>query len=221
MRSRSPTTTGSRSFNRNGVVVARAVVSHRVPSGVGLMYHSQDRHVNVPLSEITEHARRHGQLRHPHLDEADAPDRRIRTALVRLQLLRPDAAPSATRWSPCASCRGRLATDAGSCPDRDGDEPRQVHRVPHLLGHLQERLDEPPRHGVRLVQRRRDEARGSATRSSWEDQDRWKGGWELNRAASCGSGQAVACASSRRSSSTPSCPRSTTTTSPGRTTTRR
>ena len=41
-------------FNRNGVVVARAVVSHRVPSGVGLMYHSQDRHVNVPLSEITE-----------------------------------------------------------------------------------------------------------------------------------------------------------------------
>jgi nitrate reductase alpha subunit len=41
-------------FNRNGVVVARAVVSHRVPSGVGLMYHSQDRHVNVPISEITE-----------------------------------------------------------------------------------------------------------------------------------------------------------------------
>jgi nitrate reductase alpha subunit len=41
-------------FNRNGVVVARAVVSHRIPPGIGLMYHSQDRHVNVPLSEITE-----------------------------------------------------------------------------------------------------------------------------------------------------------------------
>ena len=41
-------------FNRNGVVVARAVVSHRIPPGVGLMYHSQDRHVNVPLSELTE-----------------------------------------------------------------------------------------------------------------------------------------------------------------------
>ena len=40
-------------FNRNGVVVARAVVSHRVPPGVGMMYHSQDRHVNVPLSELS------------------------------------------------------------------------------------------------------------------------------------------------------------------------
>jgi nitrate reductase alpha subunit len=40
-------------FNRNGVVIARAVVSHRVPKGVGLMYHSQDRHVNVPRSELS------------------------------------------------------------------------------------------------------------------------------------------------------------------------
>jgi len=40
-------------FNRNGVVVARAVVSHRVPPGIGLMYHSQDRHVNVPRSELS------------------------------------------------------------------------------------------------------------------------------------------------------------------------
>ena len=40
-------------FNRNGVIVCRAVVSHRVPSGVGLMYHSQDRHVNVPKSELS------------------------------------------------------------------------------------------------------------------------------------------------------------------------
>jgi nitrate reductase alpha subunit len=40
-------------FNRNGVVVCRAVVSHRVPQGVGLMYHSQDRHVNVPRSELS------------------------------------------------------------------------------------------------------------------------------------------------------------------------
>ena len=29
------------------------VVSHRVPSGVALYYHSQDRHVNVPVSEIS------------------------------------------------------------------------------------------------------------------------------------------------------------------------
>jgi nitrate reductase alpha subunit len=40
-------------FNRNGVIVCRAVVSHRIPQGVSLMYHSQDRHVNVPLSELS------------------------------------------------------------------------------------------------------------------------------------------------------------------------
>ncbi len=40
-------------FNRNGVIVCRAVVSHRVPPGIGLMYHSQDRHVNVPRSELS------------------------------------------------------------------------------------------------------------------------------------------------------------------------
>jgi len=40
-------------FNRNGVIVCRAVVSHRVPKGIGLMYHAQDRHLNVPRSELS------------------------------------------------------------------------------------------------------------------------------------------------------------------------
>jgi nitrate reductase beta subunit len=31
--------------------------------------------------------------------------------------------------------------------------------VPYLLGHLQERLDQPRGHGIRLVQQRRDQAR--------------------------------------------------------------
>jgi len=39
-------------YNRNGVVVTRAVVSHRVPEGVCLMYHSKDRQIATPLSEI-------------------------------------------------------------------------------------------------------------------------------------------------------------------------
>ena len=40
-------------FNRNGVVAARAVVSHRIPEGTTIMYHSQDRHLNVPISEVS------------------------------------------------------------------------------------------------------------------------------------------------------------------------
>ena len=34
-------------------MACRAAVSHRVPPGVALFYHSQDRHVNVPLSEVS------------------------------------------------------------------------------------------------------------------------------------------------------------------------
>ncbi|WP_083895534.1 nitrate reductase subunit alpha [Nocardia jiangxiensis] len=34
--------------NRNGVVVARAIVSHRMPEGTVFMYHAQDRAVGVP-----------------------------------------------------------------------------------------------------------------------------------------------------------------------------
>jgi nitrate reductase alpha subunit len=40
-------------YNKHGVVACRAAVSHRVPPGVALFYHSQDRHVNVPLSEVS------------------------------------------------------------------------------------------------------------------------------------------------------------------------
>jgi nitrate reductase alpha subunit len=39
--------------NRNGVVVARAVVSHRMPEGTVYMHHAQDRLVDVPRSETS------------------------------------------------------------------------------------------------------------------------------------------------------------------------
>ena len=80
--------------NRNGVIACRAVVSHRIPEGSAFMYHSQDRHVNVPISETSGHARRHRQLRHADHHQADAPDRRVRAALLGLQLLRRDRIPA-------------------------------------------------------------------------------------------------------------------------------
>ncbi|MFF3499372.1 nitrate reductase subunit alpha [Streptomyces sp. NPDC003247] len=39
--------------NRNGVVVARAVVSHRMPAGTVYMHHAQERTVGVPRAETT------------------------------------------------------------------------------------------------------------------------------------------------------------------------
>lgn len=41
-------------FNRNGVVVARAVVSHRLPRGIAFMHHAQDRHIHVPGTDLTK-----------------------------------------------------------------------------------------------------------------------------------------------------------------------
>jgi nitrate reductase alpha subunit len=40
-------------YNLNGALVARAVVSQRVPEGMVLMYHAQEKIVNVPGSEVT------------------------------------------------------------------------------------------------------------------------------------------------------------------------
>ncbi|WP_338748159.1 nitrate reductase subunit alpha [Janibacter alittae] len=40
--------------NRNGVVAARAIVSHRMPEGTVFMHHAQDRLIDVPLTETDQ-----------------------------------------------------------------------------------------------------------------------------------------------------------------------
>ena len=40
-------------FNSNGALTARAVVSQRVPAGMTMMYHAQERITNIPGSEVT------------------------------------------------------------------------------------------------------------------------------------------------------------------------
>ncbi len=40
-------------YNRNGVVVARAVVTHRMPQGTAYMYHAKDRTIDTPKSELS------------------------------------------------------------------------------------------------------------------------------------------------------------------------
>jgi len=41
-------------FNVNGALAARAVVSQRVPEGMSMMYHAQERIVNIPGAETTQ-----------------------------------------------------------------------------------------------------------------------------------------------------------------------
>jgi nitrate reductase alpha subunit len=40
-------------YNVNGAITARAIVSQRVPEGMSLMYHAQEKIVNVPISNLT------------------------------------------------------------------------------------------------------------------------------------------------------------------------
>jgi len=42
-------------YNVNGAIAARAVVSQRVNEGMCMMYHAQEKIVNVPGSEVTGH----------------------------------------------------------------------------------------------------------------------------------------------------------------------
>jgi nitrate reductase alpha subunit len=40
-------------FNVNGVIMAKAVVSHRIPTGKAFMYHAQERLINTPGSKMS------------------------------------------------------------------------------------------------------------------------------------------------------------------------
>jgi nitrate reductase alpha subunit len=40
-------------YNSNGAIAARAVVSQRVPAGMVMMYHAQEKIINTPLSQMT------------------------------------------------------------------------------------------------------------------------------------------------------------------------
>jgi nitrate reductase alpha subunit len=42
-------------YNTNGAIAARAVVSQRVPEGMVMMYHAQEKIINTPLSQVTGH----------------------------------------------------------------------------------------------------------------------------------------------------------------------
>ncbi len=77
-------------YNTNGALVARAVVSQRVPEGHGA--HVSRAGKDRERAGIGNHggARRHPQLGHACGGEAHAHDRRLRAAELRLQLLRHD-----------------------------------------------------------------------------------------------------------------------------------
>jgi nitrate reductase alpha subunit len=121
-------------FNVNGAIAARAVVSQRVNPG---MVHDVPRPgEDREHARIGDHrrARRHPQLGDAHRAQAHPHDRRLRAAVLRLQLLRARSAPTATSSSSCARWQGRLAGRArGRRPHEacQSDEPRRRQDESH------------------------------------------------------------------------------------------
>ena len=179
-RSASPTTTGSRPYNRNGVVACRATVSHRIPEGTCLMYHAKDRHLNVPLTEIAGQARRHRQLADADRDEADPLHRRLRAALVRLQLLRADRL-AARRGDRAAQARG-----GGEVRMRIRAQVGMVMNLDKCIGchtcSVTCKQVWTNRPGAEYMWFNDVETKpGVGYPKRWEDQEQWRGGWELDR----------------------------------------
>ena len=138
-----------------------------------MMYHAQEKIVNMPGSEVTG---QRGGIHNSVTRAVLKPTHMIggyAQQILWLQLLRHcRLQPRRVHHHP-AHGQGRLAGRHAtahqsrrrrSCHEnpranRDGAEPRQVHRLPHLLRHLQERVDQPRGHRIRVVQQCGDQAR--------------------------------------------------------------
>ncbi len=81
-------------FNANGVVMAKAVVSPRIPPGKAFMYHAQERLINTPGSKLSGQTGRDPQQCHPDHGQTHPHDRRVCPAELWVQLLRPGRLPA-------------------------------------------------------------------------------------------------------------------------------
>ena len=176
----SPTTTGWRSTT--AMAPSRAAPPSRTacPRGVALFYHSQDRHVNVPVSEISgaRGGTDNSLTRIP--IKPTPPDRRLRPALVELQLLRADgpaARPADHR--PQAAQRGglRMRVRAQMGMVMNLDKCIGCHTCSVTCKNVWTN-----RPGTEYVWFNNVETKpGRGYPRDYEDQDRWHGGWKLDR----------------------------------------
>ena len=149
--------------NRNGVLVCRAIVSHRMPEGVVYVHHAQERTIDVPLTETTgTRGGIHNSLTRLLIKPSHLAGGYAQTAFAFNYLgptgnQRDEVTVVRRRSQEVRYCCG--VSDEGHGTDGDGDEPRQVHRLPHLFGHLQAGVDQPVRYRVRVVQQRRNPSR--------------------------------------------------------------
>ena len=130
------------------------------PTGTVFVYHAQERTIDVPKTETTG---RRGGI-HNSLTRLLVKPSHLIGGYAQLSFAFNYLGPTGNQRDEVTVVRRRRSAEGGVLNARhgaagDGDEPRQVHRLPHLLGDLQAGVDQPGRHRVRVVQQRRNPPR--------------------------------------------------------------
>jgi hypothetical protein len=207
------------------------VVSQRVNPGMTLMYHAQEKIVNTPGSEITgvrggiHNSVTRIVLKPTHMIGGYAQfsygfnyygtigTNRDEFVVVRkMEQGRLAGRPTKAHPQHPQSNPRQGEAHENSRTNRHGAEPGQVHRLPHLLGDLQERLDQPP--GMEYAWFNNVETKpGIGYPKEWENQDKWNGGWVRKANGKIEPRQGGKWKLLMRIFANPNLPRSTTTTS--------
>src|SRR5690606_27384702 len=125
-------------------------------------------------------ARGHRQLAHPHHAQALAPDRRLRAALLGVQLLRPHRSPARPAHHRAQAAGG------GGVGMRVRAQMGMVMNLDKCIGchtcSVTCKNVWTNRRGTEYVWFNNVETKpGRGYPRDYEDQERWKGGWELNK----------------------------------------
>ena len=174
---RDATTTGSRRSTATASSSCRAVVTHKMPEGTVYMYHAQERVVDVPKARDVGPPRRHPQLADPAADQAEPPHRRVRPAVVRVQLPRPDRQPARRGHRHPPPLPGGRVLDA-TCMA----QMAMVMNLDKCIGchtcSVTCKQAWTNRSGVEYVWFNNVESRpGQGYPRTYQDQERWQGGW--------------------------------------------
>ena len=205
--------------NRNGVVVARAIVSHRMPEGTVYMHHAQDRLIDVPIAETSG---KRGGI-HNSLTRILVKPSHLIGGYAQLSFAFNYLGPTGNQRDEVTVIRKR--SPGGDVLMKVMAQMAMVMNLDKCIGchtcsvTCKQAWTNRDRHGVRLVQQRRDPARPGLPAAL-----RGPGGVEGRLDAQQArparpQGRRPVARSCSRSSPTRRCRRSRTTTSPGPTTT--
>ena len=175
-------------FNANGALTARRRSASGVPPGMTMMYHAQERIMNIPGSEVTG---RRGGIHNSVTCICPKPTHMIggyaqlaygfnyygtvgsnRDEFIMIRKMK-----TLTGWMTKVAIRYRRAKMKNPPTSWNGAQSRQMHRLPHLLGHRKnvwtgrEGMGNTPG----LTTSKPNPV--SATRKLGKTGEEWQGGW--------------------------------------------